>query len=357
MKKKFETLETYRGFAALMIAAIHFKLNTPIVDHFLATGYFVHFFFTLSGFVIFYNYHDKIVDFFSLKKFVKKRFFRLYPLHLFFLLIFLAIEILRLVVKLKFNLESNIEPFEINNLNAFLANIFLIQTFLNENTFNSPSWSISAEFFTYLVFSLLIFFKHKNILVILTFILLLIYRMLFPAEFGMSYTYNSFIDCLYCFFIGALFCKIYLNKFLYFKSQNIRGIVTFLIILMTFISLKYYQTSHRIYVPFIFGLLIFFSADLDNSSIIGRILSNKFATYIGKISYSIYLSHLFIFWVVTQILRFLLNIKTYVDEETNFVKLDLDIYAASLVAIICYILTILFSHYTFKYIEMKFYKK
>ena len=56
------------------------------------------------------------------------------------------------LVKLKFNLESKIEPFEINNLNAFLANIFLIQTFLNENTFNSPSWSISAEFFTYLVF-------------------------------------------------------------------------------------------------------------------------------------------------------------------------------------------------------------
>ena len=43
-KKKFLSLETFRGFAALMIAAIHFDVNSPIVNHNLANGYFVHFF-------------------------------------------------------------------------------------------------------------------------------------------------------------------------------------------------------------------------------------------------------------------------------------------------------------------------
>ena len=84
MRKKLDALETYRAFAALMIAAVHFKLNSPIVDHFLATGIFVPFFFTLSGFVIYYNYFDKIFNFSILIDFGKKRFLRLYPLHFFF---------------------------------------------------------------------------------------------------------------------------------------------------------------------------------------------------------------------------------------------------------------------------------
>ena len=72
MKKKFESLETYRAFAALMIAAVHFRVESPLVNHFLASGIFVPFFFTLSGFVIFYNYHDRLKEFNDLLGFVKK---------------------------------------------------------------------------------------------------------------------------------------------------------------------------------------------------------------------------------------------------------------------------------------------
>ena len=93
MKKKFLPLETYRAFAALMIAAIHFDVNSPLVNHSFANGYFVHFFFCLSGFVIYFNYKDKIKNFENIKLFIKKRFLRLYPLHLFFLVLFLFIEV------------------------------------------------------------------------------------------------------------------------------------------------------------------------------------------------------------------------------------------------------------------------
>ena len=110
----------------------------------------VPFFFTLSGFVIFYNYHDRLKEFNDLLGFVKKRFLRLYPLHFFFLIIFLLIEALRLILSSKFNISSNVEPFVTNNFQAFISNIFLLQTFLHENTFNTPSWSISAEFYTYI---------------------------------------------------------------------------------------------------------------------------------------------------------------------------------------------------------------
>ena len=112
MKKKFLSLETYRAFAALMIAAIHFDLNSPLVDHKLANGHFVQFFFTLSGFVIFYNYSDKIKNFENFFTFVKKRFFRLYPLHLFFLIVFLLIELFKFILTKYYGLDINSEIFE-----------------------------------------------------------------------------------------------------------------------------------------------------------------------------------------------------------------------------------------------------
>ena len=40
-----------------MIAAVHFNVNSPLSNHSLANGLFVHFFFTLSGFVMYLNYN------------------------------------------------------------------------------------------------------------------------------------------------------------------------------------------------------------------------------------------------------------------------------------------------------------
>ena len=85
MKNKLEVLETYGAFAALMIAALHFELDTPIVDHALARVH-SYIFFTLSGFVIYYNYHDQFLNFFELKKFIKS--FKTVPTSSIFLIIF-----------------------------------------------------------------------------------------------------------------------------------------------------------------------------------------------------------------------------------------------------------------------------
>ena len=356
-KKKFEILETYRGFAALMIAAIHFRLDTPLVNHFFANGLFVHFFFTLSGFVIYYNYYNKIQNFYEISFFIKKRFLRLYPLHIFFLIIFLIIEISRYLLKTKYGISSNIEAFSINDIKAFLSNLLLLQTFLHENTFNTPSWSISAEFYTYLIFSIIIL-SNKNIKIfIFFFIFLIIFQINYYHSFGTSKTFRSFLDCFYCFIIGVLFCKFYLSGYLKIKSQRFLSIIILLIFLLISVFFNYIDKKLLIYIPIIFGLLVLFSLDLDRSTFIGKILLNKFLIYLGKISYSIYLSHLFIFWLVTQIFRFIFKFKTSIENKTGYVKLDLDIYSASMIALLCYVLTILFSHFTYKFIEIKFYKK
>mgnify|MGYP001434601557 CR=1 FL=1 len=357
MKKKFESLETFRAFAALMIAAVHFRLDSPLVNHFLASGIFVPFFFTLSGFVIYFNYHDKIIETKDFTNFVKKRFLRLYPLHLFFLLVFLLMEVSRLILTTKYNVVSNIDPFSTNDLMAFISNIFLFQTFLSENTFNTPSWSISAEFYTYILFAIIIIYRLNNfVLIILASIL--IYRLYnFELGFGPSTTYNSFLDCIYCFLIGVLFCKIYFKINNKLQSQGVISLLSLIFIFISIISIKFILGKLQFFIPIIFGFLILTSANLDQSTFFGKVICNKFFVYLGKISYSIYLSHLFVFWIITQVLRFIFKFETYIDSETGFLKLNLSGFESNLLVLISYVTTIVFSHLTYKFIEIKFYKK
>jgi len=357
MKKKFESLETYRAFAALMIAAVHFRVESPLVNHFLASGIFVPFFFTLSGFVIFYNYHDRIKEFKDLLEFVKKRFLRLYPLHFFFLIIFLSIEILRLILSSKFNVSSNVEAFATNNFHAFISNIFLLQTFLQENTFNTPSWSISAEFYTYIFFSIFLIYR-ANLFIVIAFIFAIFFlKINYDTGFILSTTYQSFLECIYCFLIGVLFCKFYFKISDRINSQLVSVSLSLFFIIISILSIKLLVGNYQFFIPIIFGFLILFSANLDKSTILGAVICNKFFVYLGKISYSIYLSHLFIFWMITQILRFVFKVETYLEVETGFTKLDLNELNSSLIVIISYISTIIFSHITYKYIELRFYKK
>ena len=80
----YVSLQCFRGIAALLVTTIHINVNNPFLDSSFRTGLFVQFFFVLSGFILSINYSNKINNFFEASHFIKKRFLRLYPLHLFF---------------------------------------------------------------------------------------------------------------------------------------------------------------------------------------------------------------------------------------------------------------------------------
>lgn len=356
MKKRFLSLETYRGFAALMIAAIHFDLNSPLVRHSMASGYFVQFFFCLSGFVIYFNYRNKINNIIDFIFFTKKRFLRLYPLHLFFLIIFSAIELSKFILFIKYNIIANNIAFSKNDTYSFFANLFMLQTFLHDYTFNSPSWSISAEFWTYAIFAIVAIFKFNFILNLAILIAILFFRFNSEISFAASYSgYLSLVDCIYSFFCGVFFSKLYLyfnKKKFYIKSVNSMSI---LLLVTVFFLIPNLQEKYLLILPIIFSLLIFFSCDVRKESYLGVFLCSKIFIYLGKISYSIYMCHLFIFWLATNTLRFIFKFNTFQD-ESGAIRLDLSVTQSSILVIICYFFTIIFSGLTFKYIEKKFYK-
>ena len=82
-------------FNFLRIYYMHYKNQLGIIQNsnfIMNGGLVVDFFFVLSGFVISLNYLDKINTKNDLIKFQKKRFLRLYPLHILTLLIFVFID-------------------------------------------------------------------------------------------------------------------------------------------------------------------------------------------------------------------------------------------------------------------------
>ena len=91
-KKRFEVLDAFRGICALCVVVFHMRFMGSFTEltFFRNSEYFVEFFFILSGFVLSHGYSSKSnLTFFS---FMRTRFFRLYPLHIFMLLVFLIIE-------------------------------------------------------------------------------------------------------------------------------------------------------------------------------------------------------------------------------------------------------------------------
>ena len=84
------SLEALRGLAALIVAFYHGPHGSIL---FIPQGHMaVYLFFSLSGFVIALNYFNKIDSFKSLVSFQKKRFFRLYPVHIFLIYPFLLLR-------------------------------------------------------------------------------------------------------------------------------------------------------------------------------------------------------------------------------------------------------------------------
>jgi len=151
--RRFVVLDFYRFVAALGVFIFHLKLiDTGISPAWNGSyGLFVDMFFILSGFVISYSYPSDARGVRAYSRFMIRRIARIYPLHLLSLLIF--------VVLIAVGLERTARSTPLD----FLYNLLLLQAWgvTDHLSFNSPSWSISAEFFCYLIFPLLMLVARK----------------------------------------------------------------------------------------------------------------------------------------------------------------------------------------------------
>ncbi|MEO9970266.1 MAG: acyltransferase [Hyphomonadaceae bacterium] len=136
IKQRFVALDALRGYAALSIMFYHFQQFTPLFAGYLAVDFFL----ILSGFVLTHAYFSR--DDFNVWGFVQARIARLYPLHLITLLFMAGLSLVMgwYVDKSDFLLHFLM----IHNIGLGPDTIVL----------NSPSWSISVEFWVNIVIAL-----------------------------------------------------------------------------------------------------------------------------------------------------------------------------------------------------------
>lgn len=143
-------LTSLRFFAALLVLAHHAGVFPP--------GYAgVTFFFILSGFILAFNYLDRLEHRGDLIAFARRRFARIYPSH--FLTFILAIPLATMAAA-----QDGVG--QIDNGKA-LANLLLMQSWFPDLAVyfsaNAVSWSISNEAFFYALFPwLLAFFAARS---------------------------------------------------------------------------------------------------------------------------------------------------------------------------------------------------
>jgi peptidoglycan/LPS O-acetylase OafA/YrhL len=356
-KKFFGGLESLRGIAALIVVFFHITWPNPLTLHlFFRNGYLmVDLFFVLSGFVICHNYGRKIYSINDVARFMFLRFGRLYPLHLFFLLIFLGVEIAKYIGETRYGMVPYMtHAFSLNSLPSFVANLFLIHPFFTSTniSFNHPSWSIGVEFYTYLVFAFVaLIFPGKRKLVFVSCVLasLTIVLLSFWAGAGLNERAGlSFLRCVLGFFAGVLAYQAYDKYQTHIARWS--GAMTWcsMIVLIVFLSLHSSRESDFAVLPmFVVLIVAVAAAPLEGGGLISNFLNSSPLRWMGAVSYSIYMSHMVINMVMHRLCASAQ--KHLAPDAGNWLGLVFVFFAAGLV--------LLASKFTYQWIERPCQKK
>lgn len=163
--QEIKGLNGLRGVAALMVFWAHLKETLgsfnpglewhPLVERmFLSGGRQVDVFFVLSGFIMTLIYQSWFAGHVPPRAyliFLRRRLARIYPLHLFMLLLVAAAALVAALAGL--TVRNGLERFDLATLPQHLLLIHAWGPFMpGPSTWNPPSWSISVEWLAYLLF-------------------------------------------------------------------------------------------------------------------------------------------------------------------------------------------------------------
>ena len=353
--KKIFPLQSLRAICVIIVMLVHF---TPYPGAFFHNSFLgasaVFTFLALSGFIVSLVYHNKINETKDLIIFSKKRFLRMYPMHILFLFIFLIVEFLRLYIESTTSIQVNNKAFTINNQSAFISHLFLVNIFNNILTFNSPTWTVSGEFITSILFGVVSFYVRKDVtkfyLFLLIFISIIVISIIFDKNLIQYTTIFSLLSIIYSFIIGFFCFRIFFlkNKIFYLLSNNYFQLAHFLI----FISLIYFKRLD-FFLPISSGIIIIYLCKIKNDDFFGKIFFNNFLIYSGNISYTLYITHYLVYWFYTQLFRYVLKIENINSfNDASYVFNYPIFYMTKL--LLAFLTTYLISHFLYNQFEKKF---
>lgn len=323
-------LEALRGIAAVSVVLLHYKINSllfiPFVQH---AWIMVDFFFVLSGYLICLRYRDRITGLSSFAEFIKRRFLRLYPLHLLMLMVFCVFEIARYAYFVSTgNAMLEGPPFSLNNASSFFTNLFLLQMLVDKHsTFNIPSWSIAVEFQVYILFALtLVLFGRRTRLRVLLGIVLMAIASRSILESGFEFPQNGLARCVFSFMLGAIACEAeaHLWPARMTTGSFVPAALVAVICVMTSWA-KDLSNAVLLAFPFLCAALILSLNTCYGEARVLKILRHRYLVFLGTISYGIYMIHSAVWWGMRELLYFTLgvDIPPFLDIQGNVLGVPL----------------------------------
>ncbi len=313
-KIHFKNLDGIRAMAAIMVILSHLPVGHTFPNEiiqkiweFAKNGrHGVYIFFVLSGFLI-----TRLIlsnTNFTLKKFYLKRIYRIWPLYY----LVLAINFLIILPLLNIN-----NQYPGNNiwLHLFFLSNFNLYDLLINGTKLLPAlnigWSVSIEEQFYLFWPLIFIFFTKNKTRIVFIFILMVISMYFTNNIVSKNGAHNFTttSAIWDLGFGALLAFFHLHL----KNQLIK-IPKLLNIAIYFFIISYLSKilDFNIHLPFerflnslCYGYLIF--EQCTNSKNIFQLDKIPLFSYLGKISYGIYLLHPLCLLVVDSILVYILG--------------------------------------------------
>ncbi|HEV2652553.1 MAG TPA: acyltransferase [Rhizomicrobium sp.] len=306
---RFRALDGWRGFCALLVALHHMGVMgwiyyQPLIRH---AWMFVDFFFVLSGFVIAFAYGDRLGTSAAARSFVIRRFGRLWPLHAAMLAVLIALEFVHLAVQHIHPLPGDPGAFiGGRSIFAIVTNLFLLQDFGLHDvlTWNTPSWSISAEFFTYLVFAAVCLIapaRWTRIVLALILSVLAATILLRVSDYGMRETFHwGFVRCVFGFFAGVITYEIWRSGVAAVLGGSITEIAAVLAVIV-FIAYRHGDPRLEYLSVPLFALTVLIFA--GERGLISQLMLTRPVAAIGRWSYSIYMVHIFVIAIVFSALH------------------------------------------------------
>jgi peptidoglycan/LPS O-acetylase OafA/YrhL len=324
---EIRALTGLRIVAALWVVLFHFRpllwqaapdfasALSPILD---CGAQGVDLFFILSGFVLTWNYIDKMGKSWSTGatlRFLWLRLARVWPVYL----VTLHLAALWIIFTLNVGHVPSENVWTLNAI-SYIRQLFLVQLwfqpFFDGSSWDGPAWSISAEWLAYLVFGLLILVVFRvaratraRSLLWLAFAASLPPMLLLLAS-GHLYTPWSWLPRIVLQFIaGALACAAVRRLRPSDRTRTGAGYLSVLLVAVL-VGALYLLSAHP--MPTVFdgsGLVDVLFVPLVITMSIGTgtlpaLLSTRVAVYLGQISFSLYMVHELVhttwIWTVQQ---------------------------------------------------------
>ncbi|GFP74247.1 acyltransferase family protein [Clostridium fungisolvens] len=319
-------LDAMRGIAVLLVFFYHIMGVAGIrtlsirkfnVAPFMMWGHLgVDIFYILSGFLLFLPfgkayYNNTSVN---LKDYFIKRALRILPAFYFFIIIYVFCVNTDLLTKSGFK--------------SILGNMMFLQNYpvFNIKVFNDTTWTLAVEVQFYIILPIIAKFftgnKAKKSFII-SIIIVMIYRLAVTAIIKPTMVVSdtryymaceaNILGCFDNFAIGMLISNLYIKNSLNITEIKISKIINVckklsLVspLVFTFLMYNYYNSSfnssmfHNIFFSFFFDITLYlFVASIivvalfSEGKLINSVLNNRILIFMGTISYSIYIWHLF----------------------------------------------------------------